>query len=129
MTVLFVIGGIIIIQIIVMLVIIIVLWRVLNRQLVELAIEKFELFSKDGWTQEQNQLEVIVASNIDKVFEQKLVKAVQKKLNKPVSIAVKQDRSIKGGMIMYLKNGTVIDYSLRSRLKESGLLGKFFGSS
>lgn len=120
--------GVVVGQLTFMAVIIFILVRLLNKHLVQLAVERFEALPDGSIDRAAGQLTVVVAGQIPGGLEEKLVRLVSLKMNGPMSIAIKQDPSIFGGVMIFLP-GQTIDYSLRCRLKESGLIGRFFGCS
>ena len=114
------------VQLIVISIIAFVLLKVLNNILIEMAIEQFERLPKNYFDQDQKELMVVAARNMAKHFEGRLSQAVSKKFDRPIRIAIREDKKIRGGIMIHLKD-SVIDGSLHNRLKESGLIGKFFG--
>jgi len=117
--------AIFILQIIVIGTIIFVLKRRLDRQLIELAIQKFERLNAEDIGPEEKDLVVITAKKIEEGVRHRLIEVSFKKVHRALNLIAQEDRSTKGGIIIKMKNFS-IDYSLAGRLRESGLMGKIF---
>ena len=112
---------IIAIQIIVAGIIIFILRKILNRQLIDLAINKLEILKVETIGEDLKEVVVVVCGGLSQATQERIAYIVSKKLNRKINVVTAQDKKIKGGIIIKLKNGN-IDYSLISRLKESGML-------
>jgi len=119
------IGIIFILQIVVIATIIFFLKKRLDKQLVELAVQKFGMLSPENVGPEQKDVLVITFRKLSEEIRGKLLGMGQKRLNRMLNLIVKEDKAIKGGMVIKFKDFS-IDYSLASRLKESGLMGRIF---
>lgn len=114
-----------VLQLIVIALIIFALKKRLDRQLVELAIQKFELLSAGHIGPEEKDVVVVTTRKLEDGARRQLLNIGIKKVHRTLNFVAREDKAIKGGMIIKFKNFS-IDYSLASRLKESGLMGKIF---
>jgi len=119
------IGIIFILQIVVIGLIIFFLKGRLDKQLVDLAVQKFGMLSPENVSPEQKDVLVITFRKLSEETRGKLLRAGYKGLNRVFNFIVKEDKAIRGGMIIKFSDFS-IDYSLASRLKESGLMGRIF---
>jgi len=119
------IGIIFILQIIVIGLIIFFLKRRLDKQLIELAVQKFGMLSPENVSPEQKDVVVITFRKLSEETRGKLLSTGHKRLDRMFNLIAKEDKAIKGGMIIKFKDFS-IDYSLASRLKDSGLMGRIF---
>ncbi len=102
-------------------IIIFALKQILNRQLIEAAVRKFEIMNAGHLSPEVSEVVVVVSGNLSESFQKKINQAILKKFNRAVKLTVKKDKTIKGGAIIQIKD-VVIDCSLVSRLKEGGII-------
>ena len=98
-----------------------ILKKILDRQLTEAAIHSVEALDKNLIDKDLAALSITTYELLSAAAQNRLLNALNKKINKTVRLDIVQDKKIKGGIIIKLKNGN-IDYSLISRLKESGML-------
>jgi len=110
-------------QIVVGAVVVFILKKVLDHQLVELAIKTFKNAKLEP---DDLKLGSILASSpgsVSKKIQDRVSQVAEKKFGRPMSIVIKKDKNLKGGLIIYL-NSSIIDYSLVGRLKEGGIIRK-----
>ncbi|MFA5059945.1 MAG: F0F1 ATP synthase subunit delta [Candidatus Omnitrophota bacterium] len=113
---------IVLIQVVVIAFIIFALKKILDRQLIEFAVHKVELTPAEELGAGLKEVIIITADGkFQELSQKKILHAISKKLNRVVALNIQQDKTIRGGAIIKV-NKTVIDCSLTSRLKESGLL-------
>ncbi len=103
--------------------VIFVLKKILDHQLVELAIKKFQNTTLKQEDQKLTGILVLSSSRIKPFLYQRLVNEAQKKFNRPVEIVTKRDKSLRGGLMIKLNSAT-IDFTLVGRLREGGIIGK-----
>lgn len=108
-------------QIVVISIIVFILKKVLDQQLIESAIHKLEVMDANRIGQDLIELNVITYEILDEKDRKRISDALYKKTNRHITLAVAQDKKIKGGIIIKLKN-TTINHSLLSRLQESGMV-------
>ncbi len=109
-------------QVIVISIIVIVLRRILDYQLRESAVRLIETMYSNQVDPDLSELTVITYSSLPKADYKRIITSLKNKTGKDVKLHVIQDKSIKGGIIIQMKNNP-IDNSLADRLKESGLIG------
>ena len=108
-------------QILAFLIIAFVLMKILDHQLTESAVHRFEvMFAKelDGNLQE---IVVVVCSKMSARTHNRIQSAAFKKLGREIPLTIQQDKHIRGGLIIKL-NQLTLDYSLMNRLRDSGLV-------
>jgi F0F1-type ATP synthase delta subunit len=102
-------------------IVIFVLKKILNHQLEELAVKKFEYLKLDADEEKLEALTLIASGTIPLAIQKKVEHLCTKKFGHPLKLILKTDKNLKGGLIIQLKK-TVIDYSLIGRLKEGGVI-------
>ncbi len=112
-----------IMQIILGSIVIFVLKKILDHQLNELAVKTFKNAKLEPDDLKLGSILVSSPFRISKKIQDRIVEIAKKKFGRPMSIVIKKDRSLKGGMIIYL-NSLIVDYSLVGRLKEGGIIRK-----
>ena len=112
-----------ILQIIVGTIVVFVLKKVLDHQLVELAIKTFKYVKLEPDDLKLGSILVKSPFKVSQKTQNQILELAEKNFGRPMSIVIKKDRSLKGGMIIYL-NSLIIDYSLVGRLKEGGIIRK-----
>ena len=108
-------------QIVVGAVVVFILKKVLDRQLIELAIKTFKNAKLEPDDLKLGSILVGSPVNVSKKNQDRVLQLAEKKFGRPMSVVTKKDKSLKGGMIIYL-NSSIIDYSLVGRLKEGGII-------
>lgn len=111
--------GFIFFQIFIILVIVFFLRRALQNTLIESAIHEFEVTFAHDLDPDLSEIEVIVFSHLKPSSAERIRQAASRKLRKTVKLSIKQDKAIRGGLILKFGNKT-IDSSLNNRLKECG---------
>ena len=106
-------------QAFVILVIVFFLRRALHNNLVESAIHEFEVMFAHDLDPSIDEVEVICCSHLKSSLQDRILQAANRKLKKTIKLSLKQDRSMKGGLVIILGTKT-IDASLINRLRESG---------
>ena len=105
-------------QIIVIAVIVVVLKKILDRQLIEMAIHKLEALDSARIPSDLSEVVVITPGVLAEKSYQRICSAILKKVNKNIHVVSTIDKAIKGGMIIKIRDIT-FDHSLASRLKEA----------
>ncbi len=101
--------------------ILIFLRRSLNRDLAEEAVHKFEILYTHELPAGTSEIVVVVKEDLPEALRQRILQSIHKKFGQPLELVVVADAGIRGGLI--IKAGSlVIDGSLSSRLKQSGML-------
>ncbi len=100
-------------------VIVFVLWKALNRQLVELALRKFEVFVKNGGQGQSYTLVVTSPGVLSPKVQRRITQIIDSKSGRVVQFQRVVDKTLKGGLVIKC-NDQIIDCSLSSRLKDSG---------
>ena len=108
-------------QIIVISVIVVVLKKVLEGQLITLAVQKLDAMPLGEFDQNSHEVTVTAYAKLKSSIAEKIAQIVTRKINKPATVAVQRDKKLWGGLIIRWNKG-VIDFSLISRLKEGGLV-------
>lgn len=108
-------------QFIVIAVIIFILKKILDRMLIESAIKKFEFFDLDPQEQKPEKILVITHKKLKDKYHQKISAIVAKRLHRSIPVVSLIDKKIFGGMVIQVQD-IKIDFSLISRLKESGMI-------
>jgi len=116
-----IIAKVFILQIGVISLIVFILKKILDRQLIEAAIHSIEVLDKNLIDCDLAALAVTTYEHLSPVAQSRLLSALNKKINKTVRLDIVQDKTIKGGMIIQIKERS-FDYSLLARLKEGGFL-------
>ena len=98
-----------------------ILKKILDRQLIEAAIHSIEALDRNLIDKDIAALSIITYENLNAIAQNRLLSALNKKINKTVRLDIVQDKKIKGGMIIRLKERS-FDYSLLSRLKQGGFI-------
>ena len=109
------------IQIAVIAIIIFILLKILNRHLIELGIHDFEVMLAKEIAVDLTEIVLVTCQPLAASAVKRIEQSVCKKLNRSVKVLVEVDKKIKGGIIIKL-NKRILDYSLISRLKESGFI-------
>ena len=108
-------------QFFVAVIVIFILKKILNHQLTNLAVKKFEYVKLDADESKLEMLTLIASGKISLMIQAKIAQLCVKKFDHPIKIILKTDKTLKGGLVIQLKK-TVIDYSLIGRLKEGGVI-------
>ena len=108
-------------QIVVITIIVFILKIILDKQLIESAVRQFEIINPSRVDKDLTEIAVITYSALNSNLQKRIANAVYKKINKTVNPIYPIDKKIKGGNIIKFKQ-TIIDHSLLSRLKESGMI-------
>ena len=108
-------------QMVVIAIIVFVLKKILDRQLIESAIEKLKILHIDPLDKNMNCVEVVTYDPLSEENKKKISDAIYQKVHRHIPLTVSQDKSIKGGIVIKIPN-RMIDHSLISRLKESGMI-------
>lgn len=111
--------GFVFFQLFVIMVIAYFLRRALQNNLVEIAIHQFEVSFAHELDPDIDEIEVIVFTRLKHSFEERIRQAASRKFKKTVKLSIKQDKAIKGGLILKIGD-KIIDSSLYTRLKECG---------
>ena len=111
--------GFVVFQGVIILIIVFFLRMALQKNLVEFAIHQFETMFGHTLDPDLDEIEVITFSPLKRSLQDRLQQAANKKLGKNVKLSIRQDRNIKGGLIIKCGKKS-IDTSLLNRLKESG---------
>lgn len=127
MIILQVVLGIFVLQIVCYVIIFFILRSVLNKMLIETAIQTFDRINAEYIKQDQRELKIITATGrLEEIWQRRLKFSSSRKRGKPVELVIEHDKNIMGGMIICLTDKPM-DFSVRTRLKQSGLIGKIFG--
>ena len=110
-----------VLQIVVIGGIVLFLRRSLTKDLAEETVHKFEVLYAHELPAGIKEIVVVVKETLPKNLRERIDQSIQKKFGRPVDLVVVADAGIRGGLIIKAGN-LVIDGSLSSRLKESGLL-------
>ncbi|MDD3375620.1 MAG: F0F1 ATP synthase subunit delta [Candidatus Omnitrophica bacterium] len=110
-----------IMQIVVGAIVVFILKKILDYQLVELAIKTFKNVKLEPDDLKLGSILVGSPFSVSKKTQNRILELAEKKFERSMSIVIKKDKSLKGGMIIYL-NSLIIDYSLVGRLKEGGII-------
>lgn len=102
-------------------VIVFVLKILLDKQLQEDAVHRFEVLSNSALEKSPNEIVVTVTSSLKEVFHERILRAFKKKTSQDAKIVVTINKNIKGGLVIQCGR-LIIDSSLTARLKESGLM-------
>lgn len=108
-------------QIVVIAIIVAILKKILDRQLVEMAIHKLEVLDGGRIPSDLSEVIVITPGPLAEKSYQRIFNAILKKTNKKISVVSTVDRTLKGGIIIKVKDIT-FDHSLVGRLKEADIL-------
>lgn len=122
MEALWVIIKIFILQIIVAAIVVVILKNVLNRMLIESAINQLEILKVQEISDGLSEVTVMTHKKIKELDYNKIALSLYRRLHKRIDVVNQISPEIKGGMIIKIKSIT-IDYSLKKKLKESGLFG------
>lgn|SRR3989338_624852 len=98
-----------------------ILKKILDRQLTEAAIHSVEALDKNLIDKDLAALSITTYELLSAAAQNRLLNALNKKINKTVRLDIVQDKKIKGGMIIRIQE-RLFDYSLHNRLKEGGFL-------
>ena len=112
---------ILLMQLVVAAIVIFVLKKILDHQLVELALKKFGNCQLNAEDQKLNGIIVLATSVLKPAIQTRLNQIVEKKFKRPMQLFVKEDKTLRGGIVIKL-NSVVIDYSLTGRLREGRIL-------
>ncbi len=102
-------------------IVILILKKILDHQLVELAIKKFEAIKLQPEDQKLSSILIISSRAISVAVHERIRLAAEKKFNRPISLVVKINKKINGGMIIQV-NSAIVDYSVVGRLKEGRII-------
>jgi F0F1-type ATP synthase delta subunit len=102
-------------------VVVYVLKEILHRQLIDLAIKRFQNISITTEDQKLTGIIVVSPRKINCGVRERLRVAVSKKFGRPMEIISKIDKRLRGGLVIKL-NSLTIDFSLMGRLKEGGII-------
>ena len=108
-------------QAVILAVIVFILLKILNRNLTEGAVHKFEVLFWKEVDGDPEEIAVTAPGELSPKYKDRIAEAAFKKFERRVPVVVRKDRKIRGGLIIQVKN-TVMDYSLSGRLRESGLV-------
>ena len=111
--------GFLIFQAFIILVIMFFLRLALQNNLIEIAIHEFEMMFAHNLDPAINEIEVITFAQLKPSLQDRIRQAANKKFRRTIKLSIKQDRGIKGGLIIKFGNKT-IDASLINRLRECG---------
>ncbi len=98
-----------------------VLKKILDHQLIDLAIKRFQNIYLADDDQRLTGIIVVSSKTITHRTHERLHGVALKKFGRPMEIIVKIDRGLRGGLVIKL-NSTTIDFSLIGRLKEGGMV-------
>ena len=108
-------------QILVFSIIAFVLMKILDRQLTESAVHRFEVMFAKELDGNLEEIVVVVCSKISARARGRIQSAAFKKLGREIPLTIRQDKHMRGGLIIRL-NQLTLDYSLMNRLRDSGLV-------
>ena len=100
-------------------IIIFVLFLILNRQLINLALHQLESLGFGQADEMGGQITIVTAGGLTEKTKEKIRKIVFKNFNASKGPHYVIDKAIKGGMIIKLRD-QMVDYSVARRLKEGG---------
>ena len=92
-----------------------VLKKLLDRELIALALERFERFKSEENAHNINEILVITHRPLNALLKKRLARLVEQKF-KQTPLVFKEQGKIKGGMVIQMGEH-VVDFSLLSRLK------------
>ena len=92
-----------------------VLRKILDRELVELALERFDRYKPEDELKSVKEIYVITYKPLSQLVNTRLSQLVNKKFQQ-ARLVLKEEKRIKGGMVVQIGSYT-IDMSLLSRLK------------
>ena len=108
-------------QLIVISIIVFILKKVLEGQLIDLAVRKLDTMPLNEFDQDSYEVTVTAYAKLKNTIKEKIAQIITRKINKPAIVVVQHDKKLWGGLIIRWNKG-VIDFSLISRLKEGGLV-------
>ncbi len=108
-------------QIIIISVVVFILKKILEKQLVDIAIQKLDTMPLNEFDSDSSKVVVVSYGHLKGSLKNKITQIVTRKINKSASVIVQRDSRLWGGVIIKWNKGT-IDLSLISRLKEGGLV-------
>lgn len=109
-------------QAVVIAIIVFILKALLDKQLVESAVHKFETVNPSSFEPDLAQVIVITANGaLNEQLKVRLDESLSKKFNRSINVVIQKDKRIKGGIIIKSQK-LLIDNSLLSRLKEGGMI-------
>ena len=111
-----------ILQIIVGAIVVVILKKALDKMLIETAIRQLEIFKVEEFGEGLSEVIVMTHKKIKELDYNKIALILYRRLHKRVNVVNQIVPDLRGGMIIKVKNIT-IDYSLKKKLKESGLFG------
>ena len=109
------------VQIVVAAIVIVVLYKLLNKILIDTAIHKIETLSKNEIDQTLKDVQITAYAPLNEAVQQRILDAIFKKLERTTRLLISQDKKIRGGIIIKL-NTIIVDCSLASRLKDAGIV-------
>ena len=115
------IAKVVFLQIIVISIIIFVLIKILDYQLRESAVHQFEVMFAKELDFNLKEIVVVVCKTLSPRIKTRIQTAVSKKLGREIPLIIKQNKNIKGGLIIQL-NELILDYSLIGRLRDGGFV-------
>ena len=102
-------------------VVVFVLKKMLDHQLVEIAVKKFEACKLGAEDQKLNGIIVLATAPLKPSVQERLSQSAEKKFNRQMQLFVKKDKTLRGGIVIKL-HSIVIDYSVTGRLREGRIL-------
>ncbi len=117
----FIILQIIIFQLIMAVVVILTLRFILNRKVIEFALQTFDGYRKPDEAPIPKEVIVISHKNLNPARQQRILQIAQKKFGPNVKVNFLTDKSFMGGLVIKF-NHVQIGSSVRDRLKEGGLI-------
>jgi len=107
-------------QLLLIAVIVLILKALLDRQLIDAAIQDIGFLPLAGDLPKADKIEIVTFRPLKPETQKKISQAVCKKFNKELPVETRQDKKIRGGI--FIRIGPVhIDFTLHSRLKTIGL--------
>jgi len=108
-------------QLAVALVVVFILKKILEYQLIEIGVKRFENYKLNPEDQKLNGIIVLAKSGLKPSIQTRLNKIAEEKFKRPMQLFVKKDKTLRGGIVIKL-NSIVIDYSVTGRLREGRIL-------
>ena len=108
-------------QILIFGIIVFVLYKLLNRNLIEGAVHQFEVMASRHLDPDLKKVTVICYKNVSEKNINRILRAAEKNLARKIEIEIEMNKRLKGGLIIRVKD-VELNFSLMNRLRESGLM-------